>query len=309
MDNVIVIKKKKKITKKSISLFLLLLPAIALLFVFTYIPMYGIIISFMDFSPFRGIFHSPWIGLENFKTFLQDDKFWSVMKNTLIINFFDLAIGFTIPIIFAIVVTEVSKTFFKKFVQTLSYLPHFLSWVVISGLVYSILAPNETGLVNNFLHNIFGIEPIFFMASPKLFVPIIVLLQIWKDMGWSAILYFATIAGIDSSLFEAAEIDGAGRIRQIWHVTLPGMASIIVLMLLLNISSIFTIGFDRIFLLQNALVYDVSDVISTYIYKLGLLNAKFSLTTAIGLVQSTLGMLLVLSSNWLSKKISGLGLF
>ncbi|GAB2692027.1 ABC transporter permease [Paenibacillus thermoaerophilus] len=300
--------RKKQIYKKTLfSLYLLLAPTIILLFVFHYIPLYGIIIAFKDFSPYRGIFGSPWVGFKHIAYFLQDEAFWKVMKNTLIINFYDLVFGFTAPIVFALLANEIVHAGFKKIVQTISYLPHFLSWVVVSGVFYQMLSP-ETGMVNKLL-GLFGVEPIFFMTEPGLFRGIAVFAEIWKNVGWSAILYFAVIASIDTSLYEAAMIDGASRLRQIWHITLPAMVPMIILLLLLRLSNLFSIGFDRIFTLQNSLVLDVSDVTSTYIYRLGLEQAQYSLTTAIGVVQSLLGFILLVSANRISKKLVGMGLY
>ena len=301
--------KRRKLTARAVGLYGMVLPAALLLFVFNYVPMYGIIIAFQDFMPYLGPFRSPWVGLKHFIYFLQDPKFWAVMRNTLLINFYDIVLGFTAPILFALLANELTQIRFKKTVQTISYLPHFLSWVVVAGMMYQVLSPSENGLVNILLGRFFGTKPIFFMTEINLFRPLVVTLDIWKSVGWGAILYFATIAGVDSSLYEAAYIDGASRLQQVRHVTIPSLLSIVVLLLLLRLSGIFTIGFERIFLLQNPVVYSVADVISTYIYRLGLEQAQFSLTTAIGLVQSVLGFALLLGANRLSSRLAGLGLY
>jgi len=230
------------------------------------------------------------------------------MKNTLLINGYDILFGFTAPIIFALLANEIAGKAFKRTMQTVSYLPHFLSWIVVSGFVYQMLSPS-TGMVNVVLTNVFGIKSIFFMTELSMFRTIVVIVEIWKNVGWSSILYFSVIAGIDTQLYDAAKIDGAGRIRQTIHITLPGMISMIVLLFLLRISSIFSIGFERIFLLQNSIVYPVSDVISTYTYRLGIEQAQFSLTTAISLTQSLLGFTLLVTANKLSSKFAGLGLY
>jgi putative aldouronate transport system permease protein len=256
---------------------------------------------------FKGIIGSDWVGFQHYIYFLTDNSFWSVMKNTLIINFYDIIFGFTAPIIFALLANEIFSKKFKRTMQTISYLPHFLSWIVVSGIFYAILSPS-TGIVNDVVE-LFGFEPIYFMTEPSLFRGIIVSADIWRNVGWSAILYFAVIAGIDSSLYEAAWIDGASRFKQAIHITLPGMASMIVLLFLLKIATIFGIGFERIFLMQNPLVYDKSDVIATYIYRIGLEQAQYSLTTAIGLTQSLLAFILLISANWASKRIVGMGLY
>ncbi|WP_135557270.1 ABC transporter permease [Paenibacillus cymbidii] len=293
--------------KKLFSLCLLLLPSVLLLFVFQYLPMYGIVISFQDFSPYLGIQGSHWVGFKQFNYFLHDPTFWVVMRNTLIINLYDIVFGFTAPILFALLANELMQKAFKSVVQSISYMPHFFSWIVVSGVFYSILSP-ETGMLNELL-GWFGIDSVYFMAEERYFRGIVIFADIWKNVGWSAILYFAVIAGIDKSLYEAAMIDGAGRVRQIRHITLPAMYPMIILLLLLKISTIFSIGFERLFTMQNPLVYSVSDVISTYIYRLGLEKSQFSLTTAIGLVQSLLGFVLLLAANKLSKRISGMGLY
>jgi putative aldouronate transport system permease protein len=269
--------------------------------------MYGVIIAFKDFSVYKGILNSDWVGFKHFEYFLTDDKFWQVMRNTLIINCYDIIFGFTAPIVFALLANEIYQKTFKRVMQTISYLPHFLSWIVVSGIFYQFLSP-ETGMFNRFL-GLFGIEPIYFMTEPSIFRGILVFADIWKNVGWSAILYFAVIAGIDSHLYDAAWIDGAGRFRQVFVITIPHMMPMITLLFLLRLAHIFGIGFDRVFLMQNPLVYDVSDVISTYVYRVGLEQAQYSLTTAIGLMESLLGFILLISSNWLSKRISGMGLY
>lgn len=302
-------KKRKKVTKRVIGLSLMIAPAVVLLFLFSYIPLYGIIVSFKDYNTYVGILKSPWVGLKHYIYFLTDPTFYKVLKNTLIISFYDIIFGFTAPIVFALLANEIMNKSFKRVVQTISYLPNFLSWVVVAGLMRQLLDPSIQGMVNSVLVNTFGIEPIYFLGIKKLFVPMAVIIDIWKNVGFSAILYFATIAGISPSLYEAASVDGAGRLRQTWHITLPGMASIIVLLFLLRISSIFSVGFDRIFNMQNPMVYDTSEVISTYVYHIGIQQAQHSLTTAIGFAQSVLGFTLLIFTNKLSKKVSGLGLY
>lgn len=289
-------------------LYLLLSPSLILLFVFNYLPMYGLVVAFQDYSIYQGFWKSEWVGLKHFAYFLADDKFWSVLRNTVILNLYDIAFGFTAPIVFALLVNEIMKPRAKKLVQTVSYLPHFLSWIVVAGLVHQMLSPSG-GLVNLALESLLGIAPIDFMTDKSLFRPIAVASEIWKSVGWSAILYFAVIAGVDSTLYEAAMIDGAGRFRQALHITLPAMVPMIVLLFLLKLAAMFTIGFERVFLLQNPLVYDVSDVIPTYIYRLGLQQSQYSLTTAIGFAQSVVAFVFLVVSNWLSKRWTGMGLY
>jgi len=301
--------KKKRSTdiKLLLSLYLLLAPAIILLFIFNYVPMYGIIIAFMDFHIWGGIRGSDWVGLRNFERFLTDPTFWRVLRNTLIISAYDLIFVFTAPIIFALLANEIFNLRFKKIMQTISYLPHFISWVVVAGLFHQALSP-VSGFVNQFL-GLFGIEPIFFMTEPGLFRGVLIIAEIWKTVGWSAILFFAVIAGIDTEQYEAARIDGAGRFKQAIYITLPGMLPMIVLLFLMRVSNIFNVGFERVFLMQTPLVWSVSDIIATYTFRVGIQQSQFSLTTAITTVQSVIAFTLILASNWLSKKISGMGLF
>ncbi|WNQ13188.1 ABC transporter permease subunit [Paenibacillus aurantius] len=293
--------------KTMLSLYTLFAPTAILLFIFHYIPIYGIIIAFKKYSVYKGIMGSEWVGLAEFKYFLTDEKFWNVFRNTLILNVYDILFGFTAPIVFALLANELYSRVFKRVMQTVSYLPHFLSWIVVSGVFYSFLSP-ETGLFNQLIEWL-GYQPVYFMTETSLFRGILVFADIWKGVGWSAILYFAVIAGIDSSLYEAAWIDGASRWRQAIHITIPHMAPMITLLFLLRLSSIFSVGFDRVFLLQNPLVYKVSDVISTYIYRIGLEQSQYSLSTAIGLTQSILGFVLLITANRISKKLSGMGLY
>ena len=302
-------KPKRRGDARSLWLFIMLLPALAFAFVFSYLPISGIIIAFKDFSPFLGMAKSPWVGFRFFKEFLTDQQFWMVFKNTMIINLYDIVFGFVAPILFALLVNEVMQKRFKKTIQTISYLPHFLSWVVVAGLYYKMLSPDETGIVNLILMQLFGIEPIYFMSLQHLFIPVVIFSEIWKSVGWSAILYFATLSGIDTSLYEAAYIDGAGRLKQTFHITIPGLLPIIVLMFLLKISNLFSVGFDRMFNMQNPIMLSVSEVISTYVYRMGLLNSQYSLTTAIGLTQSIMGFVLLVTANSISKRISNMGLY
>jgi putative aldouronate transport system permease protein len=300
--------KKRRITRKTLSLYLLFAPLAVLLFLFSYMPIYGIIIAFKDFSPFVGIFGSKWVGFRNFVTFLTDDKFWSVVKNTIIISFLDIGFGFPAPIVFALLANEVTNSKFKRPMQTISYLPHFISWVVVYGVFYQLLSP-VYGLVNKLLVVAFNIEPINFVAVRAWFRPMVVTLGIWKEVGWGAILYFATIAGLDSELYDAAYIDGASRLRQVFAVTLPGMAPMIVLMLIFRISSFISVGFERIFVFSNPINYEVSDVIAVWVYRRGLVEAQYSLTSAIGLTQSVIGFILLFTANKISAKVAGLGLW
>lgn len=300
--------KPRFIPGKDIPVYVLLLPAVILIFIFHYIPIYGIVMAFQKFSPYRGILHSQWVWFDNFKYFISDYNFWQVMKNTVIINIYTLIFGFTAPIIFALMLNEVTRSFYKRLVQTISYLPYFLSWVVVAGLITTILSPSS-GIFNLMLNNIFGIEPIPFMTKQAYFRGIVVVSGIWKGIGMSAVYYLAALSGIDPKLYEAAIMDGANRWRQTWHITLPGIMPITIVLLILQVGHMVSIGFEQIFLLYNPVVYDVGDVISTYTYRLGLEQQQYSLTTAIGLTQSVVNFILVVSTNKLARRLAGFSLW
>ena len=292
---------------RDIPVYMLLLPAALLLFVFHYLPIYGIIIAFQDFSPFKGVLGSDWVGFKYFEQFLTDPNFWRVFKNTIVINLMQIIIGFPIPIIFAIFLNELWSNRFKKVVQTVSYLPHFISWVVAASIIVTMLSPS-TGLINKAIEALGG-EPVYFLAKQEYFRMIIVITAVWKELGMQSVYYIAALASIDTELYEAAKMDGAGKIKQTIHVTLPGLLPIISILLILKIGHMVTIGFEQIFLLYNPLVYDVGDVISTYTYRLGIEQTQYSLTTAIGFSQSVVNFMLVFLANKVSKKISGASLW
>ncbi|HHV59715.1 MAG TPA: sugar ABC transporter permease [Clostridiaceae bacterium] len=287
---------------------MLLLPGMLLLFVFHYIPLFGVAIAFQNFIPFKGVLGSQWVGLKNFEYFLKDQNFWRVMKNTLEINLLEIVFGFPFPIIFALLLNELWSSKFKKTVQTISYLPHFISWVIAAGIFRSILSPSS-GIINVFLKNVLGMQPIHFLSIAGYFRPILIIAGIWKGFGMNAVYYLAALSSIDAQLYEAAKIDGAGKWRQTWHITLPGLKNITIVLLVLQVGSLVTIGFERIFLLYNPLVYEVGDVISTYTYRLGIEQVRFSLTSAIGLTQSVVNFILVYSTNRLAKAVAGWSLW
>lgn len=287
-------------------------PGIIFMLIFNYLPMYGVIIAFKNFvvtSGFQGFFTSKWVGLKHFADFLTDPNFYTVLKNTLGINIMGLMIRFPITIIFALFLNEITNDKFKRFTQTVSYLPHFLSWVIYGGLIIKILSV-ETGAVNNYLLK-WGIidEPIFFLGEPKYFWSIAVISALLKELGWSAILYLAAIAGVDQELYEAAIIDGAGRFKRMWHITLPSISGTIVILLIFAISGILSSGFDQIWMLQNPLNVDASEVIDTYVYKVGLQQMRFSYSTAVGLMRSVVAVILLLGANFVSNKITEKGIF
>jgi putative aldouronate transport system permease protein len=294
--------------RKSVPVYMLLLPGLSLLVLFHYVPIYGIIIAFKDFSPFKGTWGSTWVGFKHFAYFLQEETFWKVLRNTVIINVYQLVFGFPVPILFALFLNELWSNRYKKFIQTVSYLPYFISWVVAASLVTTVLSPS-TGIVNGFLERVLGIEPIYFLGKQKYFRSIIVISGIWKSFGFQSVYYIASLASIDVNLYEASAIDGAGRLRQTWHITLPGLRNIIIVLLVLQVGSMISIGFEQLYLLGNPVTYEVGDVISTYVYRLGIEQTQFSLTSAIGLTQSLVNFALVFGTNRLARAVAGWSLW
>ncbi len=295
--------------KNQIALQTMILPGLLVFLVFEYGPMFGLQIAFRDYSLVRGFFEAPWVGLRHFERFLIDPNFWVVIRNTLGINVLGLAIGFPAPLLFALFLNELRNARFKKFTQTVSYLPHFVSWVVFGGLVINLLSP-ETGAVNRLLV-VLGIieQPIFFMGGPQYFWFIAVISQVLKSFGFGAILYLAAMAGVDPQLYEAATADGAGRFRRMWHITLPSIMGTTVILLIFQIAGFLNTGFEQIWVLQNSLNVSMSETIDTYVYKVGLQQLRFSYATAVGFLRSILAVVLVVSANTTSKKLTEKGLF
>jgi putative aldouronate transport system permease protein len=287
----------------------MILPGIIFLVIFAYIPMYGIIYAFKDYSIALGMTKSPWVGLQNFIEFLTDDNFFLILKNTLGINILGLIIGFPAPIIFAILINELSNQKFKRIVQTISYLPYFVSWAIFGGLVISLLSV-DNGVINDLLVRLKIVgEPVAFMAEPRYFWGIAIISGLIKGIGFGSIIYLAAISSIDQEIYEASMIDGAGRLKRIWHITLPCMSGTIIIFLIFSISGILNSGFDQIYVLQNNLNVDASEVIDTYVYKIGISSLRFSYATAVGLLRSIIAVFLLLSANYFSKKITEKSLF
>jgi putative aldouronate transport system permease protein len=285
-------------------LYFLLLPGIAWFFIYRYLPMFGLLIAFKEFSFSKGIFGSRWVGWENFRfLFYEHSDFYKIVRNTLLINIYRLFLGFPAPIIVALMINELRTFRYKKFIQSSIYLPHFVSWVIFGGIVIQFLSPSQ-GVVNELVKLLFG-KPIYFMTDPKWFRGVVVVSDIWKTTGWGTIIYLAALSGVDVELYDAAKIDGANKWNEVWHVTLPSISETIVFILLLRVGRIMMIGFEQIYVLYNPMVYDVGDVISTYVYRIGIGNAQFSITTAIGLFQSFIGLFLIVLSNFLSRKLTG----
>ncbi|MCL6459791.1 MAG: ABC transporter permease subunit, partial [Gorillibacterium sp.] len=266
---------------------------------FKYIPIFGIVIAFQDFSLVRGIFGSKWIGLDNFAYLLHSRGFYVVLRNTLILSLYQLIWSFPAPIILAIMLNEVRSLAFKKISQTVLYLPHFISWVVLAGMIINFLSPS-TGPINHIVTSL-GYEPIPFLLKPEYFRTILVSAEVWKGVGWGTIIYLAAMTGIDPTLYEAAKMDGANRMRQILHITLPGIAGTIVILLVLRMGSILDNGFEQVFLLYNPSTYEVADVIETYTYRIGLIDGRLSFSAAVGLFKAVIGFILILASNRIAK--------
>ena len=281
--------------------YLFIAPTLLLFIVFHYLPMYGIQIAFRNFSPALGIWGSKWIGLDNFMRFFESFYFWRLLKNTLLINVTQLFL-FPFPIILALSLNEVQNLYFKKTVQTVTYAPYFLSTVVFVSMILSFLDP-KSGMINRLIQ-IFGGTAKNFMADPDAFIPIYVLTGSWKTLGWSSIIYIGSLAGVDPSLHEAARIDGASRMQRIWHINLPWLAPTIVILFILQLGSMMSVGYERIYLMQNSLNQPGSDVISTYVYRVGLIQAQYGLSTAVGLFNSLINMILLLLANTLSRRLT-----
>lgn len=279
------------------------LPGVIWMFIFNFIPMYFIIIAFMRYNVAKGVFRSKWLGMANFHEFFTDSRFWLVLGDTFGLNLLRLLIGFPIPIIFAILLNELLNLKYKKIVQTVTYLPHFLSWIIVGGIMYNWLS--DSGFMTLLLVKI-GIlaEPVHLIGTPKYFWGILISSEIWKELGWNSIIYIAAISGIDPNLFEAAVIDGAGRMRKIWHVTLPSIKGTISVLLVLNIGYLMSSNFEQLFVFYKPVLYDVIDVIDIYAYRMGIENGRLSYATAIGLFRSILAFILIYTANKASKKLT-----
>jgi len=284
-------------------------PGLLFLIVFSYVPMYGILIAFKQYDLFLGVVDSPWAGLTHFKEFLADPNFMNVLRNTLAMNLLALILGFPAPILFALLLNELTGARFKRFVQTVSYLPHFVSWVIFGGLILTVLSPSN-GILNLLIVKLhLSDEPINFMGKPELFWIIMVGAEMLKGIGWGAIIYIAAITGVDPELHEAAKIDGAGRFQRMRYVTVPSIMGTIVIMLIFAVSAILNTGFEQIMVMQNPLNLDVSETIDTYVYKVGLQQMRFSYSTAVGLAKSLVALILLFAANYASRKLTDNSLF
>lgn len=300
------VQRKKKNWQKDWQLHLMILPGLLFILIFKYMPLGGITIAFKEFLPGKGIWGSPWVGLENFEYMLALPDTKRVMWNTLFIAAAKILINFPVPIIISILLNEVKNHRFKRSVQTIIYLPYFISWVILAGIIQDLFA--KEGLINQFL-GIFGAEPVFFLGNKYAFLGVLIGTDVWKNFGYNTVVYLAAITGIDETLYEAAKIDGANRFQQIWNVTLSGIAPIVVLMMILNLGNVLNAGFEQIFNLYNPLVYETADIIDTFVYRISLVEANYSLGTAVGLLKSVVSFILIVTSYKIANKYSDYTVF
>jgi len=293
--------------KRGLPIYILMLPGLLFFVIFKYIPMAGIIISFQQYDPFEGFLGSQWVGLLHFETLFRDPDFWMIFRNTLIISAINLFFFFPVPILLALLLNEVRNRWFKKGAQTLLYVPHFLSWVVIVSIT-ALLFSTQDGGINNLIST-WGFERLDIMTNPDSFRTMYLLQVIWKEAGWSAIIFLAALASVDPTLYEAARVDGASRLRQIWHINLPALRSTIIILFILRLGHVMDSGFEHILLLQNSLNIQVSEVFDTYVYRVGINQAEFSYTTAVGLFKAVIGLALVYIANRASHKIGEEGVY
>lgn len=286
---------------------LMFIPVIAFYAVFCYGPMYGIIIAFKDYNFAQGIMGSPWIGLENFERMFHSESFIQVFRNTLLLSLYKLITGFPAPILFALLLNELRGRRFKKTVQTISYLPYFLSWVVLGGLFIQLLSPSS-GPINAILKAM-GMQPVFFLGDVKWFRSVMVITALWKGLGWGSIIYLAGLTGIDPELYEAATMDGAGKLKQVLHITLPSLVPVMTIMFIFAVGGVINDDFDQIFNLYNEAVYSVGDVISTYTYRVGLISNEYGYSTAVGLFKNMIAIALLAGTNFLTKRYSDYGIW
>lgn len=291
--------RNKNLLKKNIPLYMLFIPVIAYYIIFRYLPMGGLVIAFKDYNFYDGIFGSPWVGMKNFTMLFSNDRTLEIIWNTFWLSLLNLIAGFPVPIVLALMLNELRKLWYKKMIQTIIYLPHFFSWVIIGGMIATLFSM-ESGAINHFIAEKFG-DPYPFLYKPVSWVTIFVSSGVWKEMGFNTIIYLAALSAIDPSLYESASMDGAGKMKQIWHVTLPGISNMIILLLILSMGKMFEVGFDQIYNLRNAMVSDISEVISTYIFSIGIQGGQFSLTSALGFFESVVAFIFIVSANRIAK--------
>ncbi|GHV49217.1 protein LplB [Spirochaetia bacterium] len=288
-------------------LYAMLIPGLLFFTIFKYGPMFGLTLAFKEYRPFLGFFGSKWVGFEHFRRFFSDSTFVTLFSNTLTLSVLNILFNFPTPILFAILLNEVRNRYFKKFVQTVTYLPHFLSWVVVAGLSY-VMFTTAGGIVNESIKAL-GFQPVNFLSSANMFRPMIVGQSMWKETGWGTIIYLAALSGVDMEQYEAARIDGANRLQQLWHITLPSIKPVIITMFILRLGSIIDSSFDQIYNMLNELNRSVGDVFDTYVFDTGITNGQLSYATTVGLFKSAVGFLLVISADRIAKKAGEEGIF
>lgn len=294
--------------KKSSMLYIFLLPAVIMVAIFCYAPMYGVLMAFQNYSPSKGILGSPWVGFEWFERFFNMPRFWQILGNTLTLSVYSLIVGFPIPIILAVLINSVESNRFRRVTQTVTYMPHFISTVVLVGMITVFLSP-RSGFLNHMLEMFGAAEDTYYMGVAEYFPHIYVWSGVWQDMGWNSIIYLAALTGVDQALHEAAQVDGATKLQRIWHIDLPAIIPTMVILLILNVGSIMSVGYEKVFLMQNDLNIMSSEVISTYVYKIGLTQQQFSYSAAIGLFNNVINFILLITVNKISAKLSGSSLW
>jgi putative aldouronate transport system permease protein len=298
---------KKKLMIRGLPIYLMILPGFLYFVIFKYIPMLGITVVFIDYNPFKGFWGSDWVGLEHLIRLFTEASFLALLKNTLLLSILDIVFFFPAPIILALLLNEVKIRWFRNSIQTITYAPHFISWVVIVGITITLFSTQDGG-INNLLAE-WGFERIDVLTNPDNFRMLWVIHNIWNGTGWGAIIFLAAVASIDPQLYESAKVDGAGRMKQIWHITLPGILNVIVILFILRLGQFMEVGFEHVYLLQNPLNMNISDIFDTYVYRTGMLRGEFSYSTAVGLFKSVVGVVLVLGANKLAKKMGQEGVF
>jgi len=285
----------------------MILPGLILLLVFKYAPMWGLVIAFQDYQPFKGISGSSWVGFKHFERLFSEPMFWNIFKNTIVLFLYNMIFFFPVPIILSLMLNEVRINILKRFVQTLIYIPHFMSWVIIVSISYVMLTI-DGGIINELLIML-GFEKVNFLLNASMFRPMYIIQVIWREAGWGTIIYLAAIAAVDPQLYEAARMDGASRLRQAWHVTLPAIRSVIVVLLILKVGDVLELGFEHVYLLLNAMNREVAEIFDTYVFTTGLRQGQFSYSTAIGFFKSIVGFVLVMIVNWLARKFGEEGIY
>lgn len=292
--------------KSSGYLYLIFLLPLVYFFIFKYGPMFGILVAFKDYNVFKGVFNSEWVGFKHFDEFITEPYFWKLVRNTLLLNMYTIIFYFPAPILLALLLNEIRFTGFKRVVQSISYLPHFLSTVVVTGMLVNFLATD--GLINQIIASL-GFNKIQFLMMPEWFRTIYISSDVWQKIGWGSIIYLAALSGVDPHLYEAAKMDGANRLKQVIHVTLPGISSVITILFLLTLGDLMSIGFEKILLLYTGPTYETADVISTFVYRRGLLGADFSFGAAVGLFQSVISFVLIVCANYAARKLNATSLW